>query len=387
MGKPAKKQVVILGSTGSVGRSALEVIRALPDRFQVTGLCACSRWELLAEQIKEFEPRVAVLADEGHRNDLMEALEGLSTEICWGRDSVIELAGMSDADVVVSAIAGGAGLPAAMRALENGQTLALANKESLVMGGHLLMELTEQHGGRVLPVDSEHSAIFHALHSGSQADVKRVIITASGGPFYGADRERLKEVTPEEALAHPTWEMGNKISIDSATMMNKALEVVEARWLFDLDPAKIDVIIHPQSVVHSMVEFVDGAVIAQMAVPDMKLPLQYALTYPDHVQGPVEALDLTQAGPLDFCEASKEEFPALRLGYRVAEEGGTTGAVLSAADEAAVAGFLDGRLKFTEIVECVENILDLHTPVEEPNLEQILEAAKWAREETCKWFN
>jgi len=387
MGESAKKEIVILGSTGSVGRSALEVIRALPDRFRVAGLCACSRWELLAEQIREFQPRVAVLADEGHRSDMQKAVSDVSTEMRWGRAEVTELAGLEHVDVVVSAIAGGAGLPAAMRALENGQTLALANKESLVMGGHLLMDLTEEHGGRILPVDSEHSAIFHALHSGSASDLKRVIITASGGPFYGVDEEELKEVTPEEALAHPTWNMGKKISIDSATMMNKALEVIEARWLFDLDPEKIDVVIHPQSVVHSMVEFADGAVIAQMAVPDMKLPLQYALTYPDHVEGPVKPLDLTEAGPLEFCEASEDDFPALRLAYRVAREGGTTGAVVSAADEAAVAGFLKGRLRFTEIVKCVEKILDLHTPVEEPSLEQVLQAAEWAREETYKWFN
>ncbi len=387
MGKSAKKEVVILGSTGSVGRSALEVIRALPDRFRVTGLCACSQWQRLAEQIKEFQPRVAVLADEQHRSDLCEAVDGLPTEMRWGKEEVIELAGFADADVVVSAIAGGAGLPAAVRALENGQTLALANKESLVMGGHLLMELAGTRGSKVLPVDSEHSAIFHALHSGDQSDLKKVIITASGGPFYGVEREKLAQVTPEEALAHPTWDMGKKISIDSATMMNKALEVVEARWLFDLGPDQIDVLIHPQSVVHSMVEFADGAVIAQMAVPDMKLPLQYALTYPNHVRGPVETLNLTEAGPLEFCEASADRFPALGLGYRVAEEGGTLGAVLSAADEAAVTGFLEGRLKFTEIVECVERILDLHTPVKEPDLEQVLEAAEWAREETYKWFS
>lgn len=386
MGKSAKKDIVILGSTGSIGVNTLEVVRAMPDRFGVVGLCAGSRWERLAEQIREFRPRVAVLADREYQGQLTEAVADVPTELKWGEAAVIELAGAPDADAVVSAIAGGAGLPAAVRALENGRRLALANKESLVMGGGLIMTLAAERGGRVVPVDSEHSAIFHALHSGNRSDVERIVITASGGPFYGIDEEELRGITPDEALDHPTWQMGAKVSIDSATMMNKALEIVEARWLFGLGPDRIDVVIHPQCIVHSMVEFADGAVMAQMAVPDMKLPIQYALTYPDHVPGPVEKLDLPSAGPLEFRRASVEEFPALELGYRVAATGGTGGAVLSAADEAAVEAFMEGRIEFTDIVRCVTAVLDRHVPVEEPTLEQILEAAAWAGEEAEKWL-
>jgi len=383
MKKSARKRIVILGSTGSVGTSALEVIRAMPERFEVVALSACSRWRALAGQIREFSPRVAALVDTGYRQGLEEAVGRTRTELLWGEEGVCEVARWPEADLVLSAITGGAGLPAALGALEAGHSLALANKEALVMGGGLLKQLASENGAEVIPVDSEHSAIWQAMRSGSPTEVARVIITASGGPFYGMSEEELREVTPDQALAHPTWHMGKKVTIDSATMMNKALEIIEARWLFELSADKIKVLIHPQSIVHSMVEFVDGSVVAQLAVPDMKLPIQYAFTFPEHVAGPVSRLDLAQVARLDFAEASPEKFPSLELGYRVVQTGGTSGAVLNAANEAAVAAFLKGRMKFTDIVSHVKRVLDRceDDTVQAPALEDIVCADRRAREE------
>jgi len=386
MDKAGKKKLVVLGSTGSVGRNALEVVRAMPHRFQVVGLCARSRWGELAGQIHEFKPQVAALADVQCLDGLLGAVKGSSTQVLGGEEGVCEVAGWPEADIVLSAISGGVGLPSAVRALESGHTLALANKEALVMAGQFIMNLAARGGGEVIPVDSEHSAIFQAMRSGGRTEVAQVIITASGGPCYGMDEEQLRKVTPARVLQHPTWNMGTKVTVDSATMMNKALEIIEARWLFGLPPDRIRVLIHPQSIVHSMVEFVDGSVVAQLAVPDMKLPIQFALTHPERVEGPVQRLSLADVGRLEFMPASPEQFPALALGYRVAESGGTSGAVLNAANEVAVAAFLEGRIGFTDIVPHVQRVLDANRPGEASALEDIMAADRWAREEAQRWL-
>jgi 1-deoxy-D-xylulose-5-phosphate reductoisomerase len=300
-------------------------------------------------------------------------------------EGVCSVAAWPDADIVLHAIAGWAGFRPAVRALETAHVLALANKESLVVGGHILMRLMEAHGGLILPVDSEQSAIAQAMRSGRRQEVKRVVLTASGGPFRSMQQCDLQNVTPEQALRHPTWRMGKKITVDSATLMNKALEIVEARWLFGLRPEEIEVLIHPQSVIHGIVEFVDGSMIAQLSVPDMKLPIQYALTYPERMDGPVQSLDLAAIRSLELSKPDLNQFPALSLGYEVAQKGGSAGAVLNAANEVAVDAFLKGRLKFTDIVPAVREVLHRHSVVAEPSVDELEQADLWAREEmqTC----
>jgi len=381
-----KKRIVILGSTGSIGENALAVVRSLSDRFEVVGLCAGGRWRRLAEQAREFRPTAVALADEACRGELKLALGGMPVDAHFGPQGAAALAGMDGVDVVVSAISGWAGFPSAVAALERGRVLALANKEALVVGGPVLIELARRCAGTILPVDSEHSAILQAMRSGSRSEVARVIITASGGAFRDWDRAKLHDVTPEQALNHPTWEMGRKITIDSATLMNKALEIVEARWLFDLEPDRIQVIIHPQSIVHSFVEFVDGSVIAQLGVADMKLPIQFALTYPDRLVGPAPRLDLTSIGRLEFRPADLDRYPALKLGFQVARRGGTSGAVLNAANETAVDAFLNRRIRFTRVVAIVEEVLGRHSVVDEPDPHELTLADEWAREEARKCF-
>jgi len=375
------KNVVVLGSTGSVGTSTLEVVRSLPGRLRVVGLSAGSQWEKLARQVREFRPRAAALANETHRARLEHALGDTATELLFGPDGPCRLAAMPEAEVVVSAIMGWAGFASAAKALECGRVLALANKESLVVGGRILMDAAQRHGGTILPVDSEQSALLQALRSGRREEVARVLITASGGPFRGIPRHQLGSVTPQQALQHPTWRMGKKITIDSATMMNKALEIVETRWLFGLEPERIEVLIHPQSIVHSLVEFVDGSVVAQLGVPDMKLPIQFALTYPERVAGPVQPLDLAHVGGLELMEADPEEFPALKLGYEVARKGGTSGAVLNAANEVAVESFLGRKIGFNDIVPLVSTVLRRHEVQPRPDIEALEQADRWAREE------
>jgi 1-deoxy-D-xylulose-5-phosphate reductoisomerase len=291
-----------------------------------------------------------------------------------------------EVEIVVAAIVGSAGLTGTWAAVDAGKTVALANKETLVMAGPLVMDLAKQRNARVLPIDSEHSAVFQCLDTGRREDVKRVILTASGGPFRLHSPKELENVTVAEALAHPTWNMGPKITIDSATMMNKALEIIEARWLFQLDPEQIEVVIHPQSIVHSMVEYRDGSVIAQLSPPDMRLPIQFALTYPDRIESPADKLDLTTAMRMDFFPADEDRFPALQLGHEVARSGGTTGAVLNAANEAAVAGFLEGQLGFTEIVRVCRAVLENHHYNSSPTLEELLQLDSWAREEVSRWI-
>ena len=376
------KNVAILGSTGSIGKNALEVIRKLPDKFRAVGLSTNSRWELLAEQIEEFKPKSASLVDERWVNNLKNRLTGNSVQILTGKDSVKEIVSIEEVDIVISAIVGAAGLPAAIEVIKNGKDLALANKEALVMAGALIMPMAEEMGVKILPVDSEHSAIFQAMCAGRRSEVKKIIITASGGPFNNHPKEKLSDVTVEEALNHPTWRMGQKITIDSATLMNKALEIIEAKWLFNLDTSQIEVIIHPGSIVHSLVEFCDGSVIAQMGIPDMKVPIQYALTYPERENCQTEPLNLSRIGKLVFKEPDMDKFPALRLGFEAVEKGGTMGATLNASNEVAVQEFLEGKIKFTDITKTVEYVMNKHNFIENPDLQEILNADNYAREET-----
>ena len=376
--------IAILGSTGSIGCSTLDVVRACGDRLNVIGLTGHSNLELLARQATEFAPAVVVVSDDQLMSQFQLPSDA-ATAVLAGQDGIVDLVTRDDVDVVVSAIVGSAGLRGTWAAIDAGKTIALANKETLVMAGPQVMQLAGDRGVSVLPVDSEHSAIFQAMQGGRPSEVQRIILTASGGPFRNHSLEQLADVTVQEALAHPTWEMGPKITVDSATMMNKALEIIEARWLFGLSIDKIDVVVHPQSIVHSMVEFCDGSVLAQMSPPDMKLPIQYALSYPRRWQGTAQRLDLTRAFECEFIPPDYERFPALLLGREVAERGGSCGAVLNAANESAVAGFLDGRLKFIQIVSACRDVLNNHDYDPNPDLEQLIALDRWAREEILRW--
>ncbi|MBA4062917.1 MAG: 1-deoxy-D-xylulose-5-phosphate reductoisomerase [Isosphaera sp.] len=379
------RRVAVLGSTGSVGTSALDVARHLPDRLQLVGLAAHSRWEQLAEQCREFRPRLAVLCDPDAFRRADRTAFPKETELLGGPDAACRLAADPDVDVVLSAVVGAAGLNGTWAALEAGKTVALANKETLVVGGPLVTELAARRGAKLLPVDSEHSAIFQALTGHTAADVERVVLTASGGPFRGRSAADLEAVTPAQALKHPTWQMGPKITVDSATLMNKALEVIEARWLFDLPADKIDVVVHPESVVHSFVEFADGSVLAQLSPPDMRLPIQLALTHPARVPGPAKRLDWRGLSALHFEAPDRQAFPALDLGFEVAARGGTCGAVLNGANEAAVGRFLAGSLPFPDIARCCRAVLAAHDFDPRPTLDRALALDRWARQEVARW--
>jgi len=383
-------RIAILGSTGSIGRMTLQVLASLGPEQEVVALAAGRRVEALADQAVETGARALGAADEAAAEALRRALPaGAAPEIVVGPEGLETLASRDDVDVVVSAVVGGAGLPAALAAARAGKRLALANKEALVMAGRLLMAEAHAAGAEVLPVDSEHSAVCQAIAAGRPGEVRTVTLTASGGPFYrrpDADREA---VTPEQALDHPTWSMGRKITIDSATLMNKALEVIEAHHLFGLEADRLRVLIHPESTVHALVEFVDGSVVAQLGPPDMRTPIQYALTWPERRPAPWPRLDLAAMDGLHFETPDTGRFPALRLGFEVVRRGGTAGAVLSAADEVAVEAFLAGRIRFSDIVPLVGRVLQTHLETgdeagssAEPDLETILEADAWAREET-----
>jgi 1-deoxy-D-xylulose-5-phosphate reductoisomerase len=379
------RNVVILGATGSIGRNTLEVVQAAKGRLKVVGLTANTSLPELCQLARCHRPRWIVATDEGAARQFDWSSMPTGTELLCGPDAVQRLVTHQDVHVVVAAIVGSAGLLGTWSALEAGKTVALANKETLVMAGPLVMKLAAERGATILPVDSEHSAVFQALQSGRREQLRRVVLTASGGPFRKMTNGQMANVTVEDALAHPTWDMGPKITIDSATMMNKAMEIIEARWLFDLQPDQIAVVVHPQSVVHSMVEFIDGSVIAQLSPPDMKLPIQYALTYPDRWDGPSQKLDLSTAWSLDFEPPDFDRFPALQLGFEVARVGGTAGAVLNAANEAAVARFLDGEIPFTEIVPACRSVLDQHEFDAQPTLEQLIQLDSWARQEVSRW--
>ena len=385
-GDERAQNVVVLGSTGSVGRSALNVLAHDGGaRLRVYGLSAHSRWEELVAQARAFRPRFAALTDPAAAARVDSQLRGTGTELLAGLDGLVRMVQDPQVDRVLTAIVGAAGLHGTWAALEAGKTVALANKETLVVGGPLVTDLARRTGATLLPVDSEHSAIFQALRAGRAAEVRRVILTSSGGPFRGRSARALADVTPDEALRHPTWRMGPKISVDSATLMNKALEVIEARWLFGLRPEQIEVVIHPESVVHSLVEFVDGSVVAQLSPPDMRLPIQYALTYPRRVEGPCPRLDLARALALHFEPPDRDTFPALDLGFEVLRAGGTAGAALNAANEAAVARFLAGTLGFRDIPRACRAALEHHRYDPRPTLDDLWRVDAWARQEVGRW--
>jgi 1-deoxy-D-xylulose-5-phosphate reductoisomerase len=378
------KNIAILGSTGSIGRNALRVIDALGSEYRVIALSAQSNVELLSEQIKRYETQIAAITDSGCFEQLRTMTKDADVELLAGADSLVEIAGLDNIDIVLTAVVGAAGLPSVLAAAKKGKTLAIANKEPLVIAGELLTTTVKEHGGQILPIDSEHSAIFQAMQAGSHDEVSKIVLTSSGGPFRNASPEQIENVTLEDALAHPTWDMGPKITIDSATMMNKALEVIEAHWLFDMPVDKIEVLIHPESIVHSLVEFIDGSVIAQLGLPDMCLPIQYALTYPSRVAGIAERLRLDQIGTLTFEKPDLERFRALALGYEAIKAGRTAPVVFNAANEAAVQEFLAGKIKFVNIVELIEYCLDKHNISNVTSLEDLLEVDAWAREQVAQ---
>lgn len=378
-------RVAVLGSSGSIGTSSLEVIAAHPARLTAIGLSVHRRWDVLRSQIAKFKPRFAVIVEEGLQREIASQAVPSGTELLWGESGVERLASHADVDSVICAIVGAAGLRGTLAALEAGKLVALANKETLVVGGPLVMQLASQMQAPIVPVDSEHCAIFQCLLSGRRQDLRKITLTASGGPFRGWSKDQLRDVTVAQALAHPTWKMGKKITVDSATMMNKALEIIEARWLFGLSASEIEVVVHPQSIVHSMVEFIDGSTIAQLSPPDMKLPIQYALSYPERWHGISPRMDWSKAQNLTFETPDYDAFPALKLGFEVAERGGTSGAILNAANEVAVERFLNGQLRFTEIAAACNDILQNHEFDARPTLSGLLQRDRWARQEMSRW--
>jgi len=371
-----KRRVVVLGATGSIGESAMRVVRAMPDRIEIVGLSGRNNTGRLLELGREFPEAVLCAGDKSAAEQLSRSL---GRPVLHGEEGLLTLASLSEADLVLVAIVGTSGLKPALRALETDKDLAVASKEILVMAGELVMATAEKMGGRVLPVDSEHNAIFQCLEGQDPATVKRLILTCSGGPFRKAAAADLASVTPEQALRHPTWSMGRKITVDSATLFNKGLEMIEAKWLFNIPMERVDVIVHPQSIVHSMVEFVDGSILAQLGSTDMALPIQYALTYPERFAGPCAPLDLTALGKLEFETPRTDLFPAIDLARRAGTAGGTLPAVLNAANEAAVDAFLVGRLSFPGIWESVARVMDAVPFVEHPTLAELLEADRSAR--------
>lgn len=377
-----KKRVAILGSTGSIGQSALSVVDTHADRLEVVGLAAGENAERLAAQVERYRPRIASLAT-GAAVDRLRGMSGWSGDVRLagtGRDGLVEVATHPDADIVLCASSGTDGLEATLAAIEAGKTIALANKEVLVMAGGIVTDAARRHGVSILPVDSEHNAIHQCLHGRRPEELKKLVLTASGGPFRGRTASQLEGVTAADALKHPTWQMGRKITIDSATLMNKGLEVIEARWLFGVGADRIEVVVHPQSVVHSMVELVDGSLIAQLGVTDMRLPIQYAFSYPDRWPAPVPPLDLARPRQLDFDVPDTEVFPCLALAYRALRGEGSLAVVLNAANEVAVALFLDGALGFTDIARVIALTLDRHRPEEVVTLAQVRALDGWARD-------
>lgn len=374
------KRLAILGSTGSIGTSALQVVRRHPDRFQVVGLAAGRNLDLLAEQVREFRPLICSVADD----DLAAALRrrlpsALKCEVVSGVTGNVAVAGMAEAEVVLSAIVGAAGLVPTFAAIRAGKRVALANKETLVMAGELVMAEVRSRGVELLPVDSEHSALFQSLAGHRREDVARLILTASGGPFLGRTAAEVAAVSIDEALNHPRWKMGPKVTIDSATLMNKGLECIEARWLFDLPMDRIAVCIHPQSIIHSLVEYIDGSVVAQLAIPDMQIPIAYALSYPERLELDLPRLDLFEVGRLTFLPPDEARFPCLRLAFQAAAAGGAMPAVLNAANEVAVGAFLSRRIRFGQIPELIEAVLAGCRLKAPSNLSEVLAADAWAR--------
>ena len=378
-----RKRVVILGATGSIGDSALKVARDIPERVEIVGLAANSNAEKLAAAANEVRPESVCLVDTTRIDILRKALE-YQPRIFAGEEGLREIACLTNAEMVLVAIVGTGGLRPALAAIEAGKDLAVASKEILVMAGEIVMREARENHVHVLPVDSEHNAIFQCL-DGRSSEVRRIILTASGGPFRETPASEFVDLTPEEALKHPTWNMGPKITIDSATLFNKGLEMIEARWLFGVEMKRVEVVIHPQSIVHSMVEFADGSTIAQLSYSDMCFPIQYAVTWPDRVPNTLPPLDFSKLSKLEFFPPRYDEFPALKLARRAGETGGTLPAVMNAANEVAVAAFLDRQLRFPQIWQVVEQVMNRHTSVAHPDLNAILQADQWARAEATRF--
>ncbi|MCI0745705.1 MAG: 1-deoxy-D-xylulose-5-phosphate reductoisomerase [Verrucomicrobia subdivision 3 bacterium] len=377
------KNVVLLGSTGSIGTSTIKVADDLPEQIRLLGLAAGNNAELLFEQTRKYRPEAISVSDPAKAQALQDAL-GSSTRVYSGNEGLIKLATLASADLVLIAIVGTAGLQPALAAIRAGKDIAVASKEILVMAGEIVMQEAEKNGVRVLAVDSEHSAIFQCLDGKPASSVRRLWLTASGGPFRNTPKAEFPAITVERALKHPSWVMGRKITIDSATLFNKGLEMIEARWLFGIEMARVSVIVHPQSVIHSMVEFVDGSILAQLSTPDMCLPIQYALTYPHRARSDRVETDLAKLGTLTFEQPDHDRFPALKLARRAGEVGGTLPAVLNAANEIAVEAFCGGKINFPQITEVVARTMDRHTVSQHPTLKEILVADAWARDEALR---
>jgi 1-deoxy-D-xylulose-5-phosphate reductoisomerase len=375
-----RKRVVILGATGSIGESALKVARDIPDRMEIVGLAANSNAEKLAAAANETRAQSVCLVDEAKLDILARELE-YKPRILGGEEGLLEIARLTNSEMVLVAIVGTGGLRPALAAIDAGKDLAVASKEILVMAGEIVMREARENGVNVLPVDSEHNAIFQCLEGNSSSDVRRIILTASGGPFREMPRKDFDSITPEQALKHPTWNMGPKITIDSATLFNKGLEMIEAHWLFGVEMQHVEVVIHPQSIVHSMVEFADGSTLAQLSYSNMCFPIQYAVTWPDRVPNTLPPLDFSKLSRLEFFTPRYEDFPALNLARRAGETGGTLPAVMNAANEVAVAGFLDRQVRFPDIWQIVGEVLSRHRSVAHPDLDAILQADQWARKE------
>jgi 1-deoxy-D-xylulose-5-phosphate reductoisomerase len=375
-----RKRVVILGATGSIGESALKVARDIPERMEIVGLAANSNAEKLAAAANETRVQSVCLVDETKIDALQRAL-AYKPRIFAGQNGLREIACLTNAQMVLVAIVGTAGLRPSLAAIEAGKDLAVASKEILVMAGEIVMREARDNGVNVLPVDSEHNAIFQCLEGKSSLDIRRIILTASGGPFRETPRKDFDSIIPEQALKHPTWNMGPKITIDSATLFNKGLEMIEAHWLFGVEMKRVEVVVHPQSIVHSMVEFADGSTLAQLSYSNMCFPIQYAVTWPDRVPNTLPPLDFSKLSRLEFFTPRYDDFPALNLARRAGETGGTLPAVMNAANEVAVAGFLDRQLRFPDLWQIVEEVMSRHTAVAHPDLDAILEADQWARRE------
>ncbi len=378
------KRIAILGSTGSIGRSTLSVVEKFPDRFAIVALAAGNNVELLEQQVRRFRPRIVSVVSERSASDLKKRCGDLSVQIFSGEEGMVRVAAADEADITVSAIVGTAGLVPTMAAISAGKDIALANKEVLVSAGELVMSECRSKGVRILPVDSEHSAIFQCLLAGASSDVRKLVLTASGGPFRTLAKNEFARVTTAQALKHPNWSMGRKITIDSATLMNKGLEVIEARWLFDIAPEKIKVLVHPQSIVHSMVQYHDGAVVAQLGMPDMRGPIAYALSYPERLSDVSPALDLAKVGTLTFEEPDMDRFPCLAYAFDALKAGGSMPAVLSAANEVAVKYFLEENISYADIARVIKSVMDAHTPSNIKTVEDAVKADLWARQEAAK---
>lgn len=377
------KNITVLGSTGSIGVSALDVIARNPEMFNVVGLAAGKNVRLLQKQIEKFQPHIVSVSDTESAADLRRHLsKKIKTKIVSEQEGAIEVASLQNTDVVISAISGAAGLIPTLTAIDAGKDIALANKETMVMAGSIVKKRAKEKKVRILPVDSEHSAVFQCLQGQKKKNIHRIILTASGGPFLNYSKNKLKNVTLEQALQHPNWKMGMKITVDSASMMNKGLEVIEARWLFDFDIHKIDVLIHPQSVIHSLIELIDGSVLAQLGIPDMRTPIAYALTYPDRINNHLPELDLTKTRNLEFYSPDVSKFPCLKIAYEAGICGGTMPSVLNAANEITVEAFLQEKIKFIDFAKIIDKVITMHAPVKNPSLEEILDTDAWARAKT-----